>query len=45
MSGTGVVLTKLKRTIVAVISRRGGGGKITIKTKIKKNNSLEKEIL
>ena len=44
MSGTGSVLTRLKRTIAALVSQEGEG-KITVKTKIKENNGLYNEIL
>ena len=45
MSGTGSLLIRLKNTIATVVSRGGGGGKITIKTIIKENNGLDDEIL
>ena len=42
MSGTDYVLTRLKRTIAAGVSKRGGG--ISIKTKVNKNNGQNIEI-
>ena len=45
MSGSGSVLTRLKRALDSAVIRWVRLGKITIKIKIKKNNEQDIEIL